>query len=180
MSKLDRFLVSDNFFSIWRDATVSVLPRCLSDHCPLLLKVETLDFGPKPFKIFDSWLEKEGFSEVVNASWSSSSLISGTLVVILRKRLHKLKQDIKSWLRKECEKVSSKKSFIIKELDSWDKKAEEGSLSYSDRINREALTFELENILHSENMDMIQKSISKWAVEGDENSKFFHSFMNNR
>ncbi|KAJ9549874.1 hypothetical protein OSB04_022417 [Centaurea solstitialis] len=53
MSKLDRFLVSSNFFNQWKDATVYALPRTISDHCPILLKVGKLDYGPNPFKIFD-------------------------------------------------------------------------------------------------------------------------------
>ncbi|GKD56394.1 RNA-directed DNA polymerase, eukaryota, reverse transcriptase zinc-binding domain protein, partial [Tanacetum coccineum] len=50
-SKLDRFLVSGNFFDYWIDASVVVLYRSLSDHCPLLLKVGTPNFGPKPYRV---------------------------------------------------------------------------------------------------------------------------------
>ncbi|GJT68148.1 RNA-directed DNA polymerase, eukaryota, reverse transcriptase zinc-binding domain protein [Tanacetum coccineum] len=55
-SKLDRFLVSSNFFDVWNDASVSVLCRSFSDHCPLLIKVGAMNSGPKPFKVFDKWL----------------------------------------------------------------------------------------------------------------------------
>ncbi|GJT80736.1 RNA-directed DNA polymerase, eukaryota [Tanacetum coccineum] len=55
-SKLDRFLVSPSFFDCWKDTSVSVLCRTLSDHCPLLHKVNSPNFGPKPYRVFDKWL----------------------------------------------------------------------------------------------------------------------------
>ncbi|GJW13718.1 RNA-directed DNA polymerase, eukaryota [Tanacetum coccineum] len=68
VSKLDRFLVSHNFFDSWNDASVSVLCRTFSDHCPILLKVGLPNFGPKPFKIFDKWIGNAGLLEVINNS----------------------------------------------------------------------------------------------------------------
>ncbi|GKD03685.1 RNA-directed DNA polymerase, eukaryota [Tanacetum coccineum] len=56
VSKLDRFMVSQNFFDIWNDAFVIVLCWTLSDHCPIILKVGRPNFGPKPFKVFDKWI----------------------------------------------------------------------------------------------------------------------------
>ncbi|XP_071715057.1 uncharacterized protein [Rutidosis leptorrhynchoides] len=52
-SKLDRFLVDDNFTKLWEDLSVIALDRRDSDHCPILLRDKVIDFGPKPFKIFD-------------------------------------------------------------------------------------------------------------------------------
>ncbi|KAJ9559912.1 hypothetical protein OSB04_005072 [Centaurea solstitialis] len=56
LSKLDRFLVSSNFFPIWNNPLVQVLPQTIADHCPLVLQVEDYNYGPKPFRFFDSWL----------------------------------------------------------------------------------------------------------------------------
>lgn len=47
MSKLDRFLVTTNYFNNWNDASIVVLDRVISDHSPIRLKVGTNDFGPK-------------------------------------------------------------------------------------------------------------------------------------
>ncbi|XP_071700546.1 uncharacterized protein [Rutidosis leptorrhynchoides] len=58
--KLDRFLVSDKFINYWNDLSINVLDRMESDHCPLILRDGVVDFGPKPFKIFDEWLNREG------------------------------------------------------------------------------------------------------------------------
>ena len=33
----------------WGDTSLWVLPRDVSDHCPLILKVGGWDWGPNPF-----------------------------------------------------------------------------------------------------------------------------------
>ncbi|KAG4982806.1 hypothetical protein JHK87_027555 [Glycine soja] len=43
MSKLDRFLLSDEWLSQWPDSTQFVLERDFSDHCSILLKSRTID-----------------------------------------------------------------------------------------------------------------------------------------
>ncbi|GKA67938.1 transposon TX1 uncharacterized [Tanacetum coccineum] len=61
-SKLDRFLVSNSFLNIWDDCSVSVLCRSYSDHCPIMLKVDSRNFRPKPFRIFDKWIARDVLS----------------------------------------------------------------------------------------------------------------------
>ncbi|XP_071713036.1 uncharacterized protein [Rutidosis leptorrhynchoides] len=51
-SKIDRFLCTEKFFSMWKDVSAVALERKISDHCPIMLKEEGKNFGPKPFKIF--------------------------------------------------------------------------------------------------------------------------------
>ncbi|GJR65461.1 cytochrome P450 [Tanacetum coccineum] len=58
LSKIDRILVSHHFVSNWPNAQLTTLPRKLSDHCPLVLKTHSADYGPIPFKFFNSWLLK--------------------------------------------------------------------------------------------------------------------------
>ncbi|XP_071738762.1 uncharacterized protein [Rutidosis leptorrhynchoides] len=56
-SKLDRFLVSENFIISWGDVSAIALDRRTSDHSPIILRDKNEDFGPKPFKFFDIWLQ---------------------------------------------------------------------------------------------------------------------------
>nr|GEZ00298.1 putative RNA-directed DNA polymerase, eukaryota [Tanacetum cinerariifolium] len=57
-SKLDRLLVTEGFKSKWGNLAVLALDRKLSDHCPIVLKDLDVDFGPKPFRVFDIWLKE--------------------------------------------------------------------------------------------------------------------------
>ncbi|XP_071693838.1 uncharacterized protein [Rutidosis leptorrhynchoides] len=69
-SKLDRFLVSMNFATLWGDLSVTAMDKKLSDHTPLLLKNGILDFGPKPTRIFDSWIDAAGTSQIISEAWN--------------------------------------------------------------------------------------------------------------
>ncbi|XP_071695196.1 uncharacterized protein [Rutidosis leptorrhynchoides] len=68
-SKLDRFLVSDRFLEIWEGLATCALERKHSDHCPIILKDGNTDFGPKPIRVYDNWIEQEGSLEVINSGW---------------------------------------------------------------------------------------------------------------
>lgn len=45
-SKLDRFLVTEEFRGLWNNLEVVALNHNISDHCPIVLKDKELDFCP--------------------------------------------------------------------------------------------------------------------------------------
>ncbi|XP_028206315.1 uncharacterized protein LOC114389777 [Glycine soja] len=67
-SRLDRFLVSQNWLSLWPESCQTVLQRNLSDHCPSILQTNMVDWGPKPFMVFDWWLQQKGYQKM----WSKA------------------------------------------------------------------------------------------------------------
>ena len=73
LSKLDRFLVCPNFMTGFPSATATALPREYSDHSPIILKTDYLDFGKPAFRFFNSWLYRDGFDDVVISAWNSFS-----------------------------------------------------------------------------------------------------------
>lgn len=50
---------------------VTIFPREVSDHCPILLTTSWCDFGPPPFKMFNSWLPREGFESIFIKAWNN-------------------------------------------------------------------------------------------------------------
>ncbi|XP_071699344.1 uncharacterized protein [Rutidosis leptorrhynchoides] len=62
-SKLDSFLANDKFLNLWEDLSIVALDRKELDHCLLVLRDKLVDFGPKPFKIFNEWVTREGVVE---------------------------------------------------------------------------------------------------------------------
>jgi endonuclease/exonuclease/phosphatase family metal-dependent hydrolase len=50
MSRLDRVLVSEGWLVEWGSVTLWGLKRDVSDHCPILVKYDGFDWGPKPFR----------------------------------------------------------------------------------------------------------------------------------
>ncbi|GJX67489.1 RNA-directed DNA polymerase, eukaryota [Tanacetum coccineum] len=179
LSKLDRFPISSNFFTFWKNAKVTTLCREVSDHCPLMLLEDPMDFGPKCFKLFNHWMEEDGFNKVIEAPWASGDY-SGSADIVLKNKLKQLKVDIKSWWRDLSEKNRSKKKDIQSRLDEWDAKAEAGILTSLDCLKREEDLMVLNRLEQNEKDSLKQKSRVKWAIEGDENTKIFHSIVNKK
>jgi len=65
MSRLDRVLLSTKWLDLWPDCKQYILDRQLSDHCAIILKHNTIDWGPKPFRTLDVWWSFAGFDKVV-------------------------------------------------------------------------------------------------------------------
>ncbi|GJT56960.1 putative RNA-directed DNA polymerase, eukaryota, reverse transcriptase zinc-binding domain protein [Tanacetum coccineum] len=53
------------------DIRITSLDCLWSDHTPILFHILKYDFGPIPFKLYNSWLSRDGFDDVIKASWSS-------------------------------------------------------------------------------------------------------------
>ena len=63
-SKLDRVLVTDGWLDKWPDSFQCNLERNYSDHCPIIMKSKSIDWGPKPFKVFYAWLKNKEYQKV--------------------------------------------------------------------------------------------------------------------
>ncbi|GJV44440.1 putative RNA-directed DNA polymerase [Tanacetum coccineum] len=176
-NKLDRFLASHNFFDCWNDASVSVLCHSFSDHCPIILKVGSPNFGPNPFRIFDKWIGKAGLKEVISNSWAINPPPQ-TCDLVLKNKLKKLRMDIKAWSYDMISAQNKSRDELSRLLVEWDVKAETGTISEFDIAKREEWLFDLNHLdqLHKE--DLKKKCRMRWAVEGDKNSKFFHLLLN--
>jgi len=48
MSRIDRVLIYEEWVFVWGENSLWVLPRDVSDHCPLILK--NVGWGPRPFR----------------------------------------------------------------------------------------------------------------------------------
>nr|GEX45088.1 RNA-directed DNA polymerase, eukaryota, reverse transcriptase zinc-binding domain protein [Tanacetum cinerariifolium] len=100
-----------------------------------MLLEDPKDFGPKCFKVFNHWMEEDGFNKVIEASWASGDY-RGSTDIILKNKFKPLKVDIKSWWQDLFEKNKCKKKDIQSRLDEWDAKAEAGILASLDCLKR--------------------------------------------
>ncbi|XP_071687147.1 uncharacterized protein [Rutidosis leptorrhynchoides] len=122
-SKLDRFLISDNFKLVWPNINALVLDKKHSDHCPILLKDNDIDFGPKPVKVFDVWLNNKEAKQIIENSWSIKVNRQRPDCVIRDKMKH-----VKQELRKHFAISHCKLKLEIDELNNvvknWELTAE--------------------------------------------------------
>ncbi|XP_071727288.1 uncharacterized protein [Rutidosis leptorrhynchoides] len=150
-SKLDRFLVSENFIHQWPNINAMVFDKKHTDHCPIILRDGNTDFGPKPIKVFDEWINHKDARDIILKAWD--------------KRVSSWKPDLEQ---------------LTKAIIDWELKAESNDLTEEQMLKWVADKEQL--ILKEKNqLEMLkQKARFKWALEGDENSKFFHSFIQRR
>ncbi|XP_071717402.1 uncharacterized protein [Rutidosis leptorrhynchoides] len=100
MSKLDRFRVTDSFINLWKDLSICALDREESDHCPLLLRDGIINYGPKPFKIFDEWLNKDGVDKIINEGWIKN-VRESKKDCLFRDKLKNVKGELRGWSKRE-------------------------------------------------------------------------------
>ncbi|KAJ0445701.1 putative RNA-directed DNA polymerase [Helianthus annuus] len=177
LSKLDRFLVCLGFREQWPNATVLALDRVASDHRPIVLSTVQSDFGHIPFRFFNSWFEYSGFLEFVLQQCRLFSF-SGPADLAFAIKLRWLKNKIKAWMK--VEKVNKEGIYGEKKkrLANIENMAEERLLLEGELAERAECRSYMAEFDRIKQLDLKQKSRTKWALEGDENSAYFHHIIN--
>lgn len=109
-SRLNRFLVDETWLKHYEDIRQTGLKRSMSDHIPILLANEVVDWGPKPFKIFNVWLFREDCSRLIYKEWTATANKKGRMW----SKLRRLKGVIKKW-NEEVGNVMEKRVVDIEE-----------------------------------------------------------------
>lgn len=94
MSRLDRFLLSDEWIQQWEVEAQWVINRDVSDHCLITLKNGFQEWGPKPFLFSNCWLAHPGLKSVVVRCWQESN-VQEWKAFILKEKLKRLKIGLK-------------------------------------------------------------------------------------
>ncbi|XP_071718032.1 uncharacterized protein [Rutidosis leptorrhynchoides] len=167
-SKLDRFLVSDKCHFIWSDLTAVALERKFSDHCPIVLKDDERNFGPKPFKVFDAWFTDEGVDKLVQDAWKISVPEIQRKDCMFRNHLKNVKNALKDWSYNNLKGIDGDIEALKSVAINLELKAESMLLDDTEQ----ALWKELrKKWLEKERLktEMLkQKARIKWVIEGDE------------
>ncbi|KAK1430043.1 hypothetical protein QVD17_12515 [Tagetes erecta] len=177
MSKLDRVLVSMEFMSYWPNGTFSALDRGLSDHCPILLECDNVDFGPQPFRFFNSWLKHPQLYETVSQAIQNFDKPNLPPDKTLALKLKSIKVAIKAWRALEIDKEHGELNLWQSQIRCLELKAESGQLSVEEVQMHGDLNYKITLHHQRKTMDLKQKAKARWAVDGDENSTYFHGLF---
>nr|GEW38945.1 RNA-directed DNA polymerase, eukaryota [Tanacetum cinerariifolium] len=182
LSKLDRFLLSDCLFSILQNHTGLVLDCHILNHRPILLSPSNIDFGPTPFKFFNSWLLDAQLHTIVTKFWDqhTPAIQSTNPIVAFKNKMKDLKFVIKAWSSNRNNTQYREKEDLIKNIKDFDDKIATRSDLTPDAPHRSSWIDKLRDIESKENQDFAQKAKIKWGIEADENSKFFHAMVNKK
>ncbi|MCI33634.1 putative reverse transcriptase - beet retrotransposon, partial [Trifolium medium] len=128
MSRLDRVILSYEWNLNWGNPMVWVLPRDVSDHCPLVVKYSSSDWGPKPFRFNNFWLRNKSFKTLVVKTWEEQNF-TGWMGFILKDRLKGLKIAIKEWHAEVYGNMEERKQHLIGKILDLDSKSESVGIS---------------------------------------------------
>ncbi|GLT95060.1 hypothetical protein SLE2022_127650 [Rubroshorea leprosula] len=70
-SRLDRFLLLENYLEFLGNCVQLALKKSISDHCPISLSSSNHDWGPKPFQSINSWTMHPNFNQMIDNLWNS-------------------------------------------------------------------------------------------------------------
>lgn len=90
-SKLDRLFVNNEWITQFPSLSVSTLKRNLLDHRPLLVKSNTKNWGPRPFRFQNCWLAHPCCMKVIKVAWNQGKHVS------LLEKLQTVKYSLKNW-----------------------------------------------------------------------------------
>ncbi|GJV13429.1 hypothetical protein Tco_1354970 [Tanacetum coccineum] len=181
MSKVRSFSLSNGLLSFFPHLSAVCLDRHLSDHRPILLKEVHSDFGPTPFRFFHSWLDLS----LVDEEWDFEFLrllisILKVHMIDSKKKLKLLKVEIRKWTKDFKEKQEGQSRDLNLKLRDIDKTLDQGGVTDDLLLSRMELMKQIQDIHKSKHRDSMQKAKVRWAIEGDENSKYFHAIINKK
>ncbi|XP_035831965.1 uncharacterized protein LOC118481007 [Helianthus annuus] len=178
MSKIEPILVCDSFMNK-SCAKLEALPRYLSDHNPLLLSCTIKDYGPVPFRLYNSWVSKEGMDEVIK-SVLENHVNGEDWMKNMGALLKRIKIKIKEWRKAEKEKEEKEVYKAKKRVEEIELKAEKHILKEKEREEIIKGRFIIRKHEKQKIADLKQKAKINWARLGGENSGFFHKMINCR
>ncbi|KAK8681329.1 hypothetical protein V6N13_053733 [Hibiscus sabdariffa] len=73
-SRLDRFLLSMEWLERFPGLVQVSLPRGISDHVPLILVLDETDWGPKPFRFINAWVDNPRDFQRMGIKWEFGSI----------------------------------------------------------------------------------------------------------
>lgn len=114
----------------------------LSNHRPIKLNSEGVNWGPRPFKFENCWLFQKEFLPLVRNWWGQAGVHGFTGFRIVKK-LQILKNNIKEWNQEVFDRIEVRRESVMMKLEEWDLVEEERDLTEVERATRETTVKEL-------------------------------------
>ncbi|KAL8477710.1 hypothetical protein ACS0TY_029852 [Phlomoides rotata] len=171
-TKLDRILVNEEWNTTWPNQILKEGRRTISDHRPIYLEEEQKNWGPKPFKLFNWWLKKKSFSDLVESKWGEYE-VRGWAAFKLKEKLKFLKADIKQWSQTQRGNLETNITHMTEEIQKLDAIDDTLGLDEEEINDRNLLMKNLSVAMNRQEAELIQKAKIRWAKDGDANSALF-------
>jgi exonuclease III len=179
MSRLDRFLLSNKWCDIWPHCIQVAYQRGLSDHVPLMLHVDEINWGPRPLRMLKCWSDLPGYADFVREKWATFNC-QGWAGFVLQQKLKMIKSSLKEWHSQHVQNMEGRMNEVKAKMSVLDAKAEIVDLQEAETAELHDLSVSLHSMARLQNSISWQKSRMNWLQEGDANTKKFHNYMSHR
>ncbi|KAL0011903.1 hypothetical protein SO802_007011 [Lithocarpus litseifolius] len=152
---------------LYSEAKVTHLPRCHSDHCPVLMETvpcRTVHLSC-PFRFQEFWLSDMTFPNVVSSAWSCNRNLAESIEVFSKEATR--------WNRNHFGNIHQKKRRIMERIYGIQKAISNWPSSSLLNLEKQ-LQQELEVVLDQERDLWMLKSRINWLIQGDRNTSFYH------
>nr|GEX14054.1 RNA-directed DNA polymerase, eukaryota, reverse transcriptase zinc-binding domain protein [Tanacetum cinerariifolium] len=144
-----------------------------------MLRESFHDYGPIPFMLFYYWFEIDGFEKMILKAWCESPTIKVNPMLKLMYKMKFLKKRIRE-LNGMRQSSKSKKSAYKKELHDLKMIIDQGNATDDMLYKRMEIIKAIQEVDKADNMEAAQKAKIKCAIEGDENTKYYHGILNKK
>ncbi|XP_074293063.1 uncharacterized protein LOC141619968 [Silene latifolia] len=178
-SRLDRFLINQDWLDAFPDMNAHFHPEGLMDHTPCIIRNIRLDGRRNAsFKYFNMWGSAPEFHDIVQHTWSQQ--IVGTKMFGVVKKLKALKGELRKMNISCFSDVELRANQAIINLEKIQLQIEDDY----DRTDLIALELQaLEEVKYwskARDSFLQQKAKTQWISEGDSNTAYFHSAIKSR
>ena len=170
LERIDRFFMNPSWCVLYLDAKVTHLPRCHSDHYPVLMEAllaRSVKLN-RPFRFQEFWLSDISFPSIVSKAWNRNRKLA--------EAVDNFSKEATSWNRNHFDNIHQKKRRIMARIYGVQKALSNNPNSYLINLEK-LLQQELESILDQKRDLWILKSKLNWMIQGDRNTSYHMSTL---
>ncbi|GJS54729.1 retrovirus-related pol polyprotein from transposon TNT 1-94 [Tanacetum coccineum] len=132
------------------------------------------------FLLADVFVWPKGFDKFVEDSWKGAVVVEPNAMTKLMKKLKHLKEKISLWNKENMMSSINKKRTLKSDLADLDLIIDKGCGDVEIVNKRANVVRSLQELENLQSLEAAQKSKIKWAIEGDENFKYYHGILNKK
>ncbi|XLR37822.1 hypothetical protein S83_022482 [Arachis hypogaea] len=166
--RLDRALSNVEWRTRYLNAKVEVLVRSNSNHHSLLINLEPelINNRQRPFCFEAMWNLHPKFKDCVKENWNGNT--------DLHSSLFSLTNMLMRWNKDIFGNIHKRKRELLRRIGGIQRSPSYGRNRFLEDLEKQ-LNKELEEIMEREEVLWLQKSRKNWIVEGDRNTKYYHT-----
>ncbi|OMO80258.1 Endonuclease/exonuclease/phosphatase [Corchorus olitorius] len=173
--RLDRAFANACWIQTFCDAGLENLPIIVSDHSPMVLKLDRKsEFRKRPYRFEIMWTLHPGCKETIATAWNQN--FNGSSPFKLTRKLKAVREKLKVWNKAVFGNLHKRKVEVQEELARVQADPERGDHMVKEKELRQVF----ETILEQEQLFWMQKSRFDWIIRGERNTKFFHTMTKKR